>query len=118
MHFEHLSTLDLYSRGHEYDSEGVETCHPKITFYVIILLCLTDMLYCIHIDKHIGMTNNELKHQFTIHPVFLVYIKWNSLHTLYFQLTSLFSPHVGQAFKNSNFTASICYMHLSFRISV
>jgi len=33
----------------------------KITFYVIKLMCLTDTLYFICIDKHIGMTNVKKK---------------------------------------------------------
>jgi len=43
-----LLTLDLYFRGPEDDSERVETCRPKIAFYVIKLLYLTDTLYFIH----------------------------------------------------------------------
>jgi hypothetical protein len=34
-----LLTLDLYFRGPEDDSKRVETCRPKIAFYVIKLLC-------------------------------------------------------------------------------
>jgi len=34
-----LLTLDLYFKGPEDDSERVETCRPKIEFYVIRLLC-------------------------------------------------------------------------------
>jgi len=53
-----LLTLDLYFRGPEYDSERVETCRPKIAFYVMKLyVFLTDTLYSICIDKHIGTTN-------------------------------------------------------------
>ena len=61
-------------RGPEDDSERVETCRPKITFYVIKLLCLTDMLYYICIDKHIGMTNikkNVLFHSQFVHAAFM-----------------------------------------------
>ena len=37
----HISvTLALYFRGHEDDSERVETCRPKIAFYVIKLVCV------------------------------------------------------------------------------
>jgi len=39
-----LLTLDLYFGGPEDDSKRVETCRPKIIFYVIKLLCLTDTL--------------------------------------------------------------------------
>ena len=41
-----LLALDLYSRGPEDDSERVETCRPKLAFYVEKLLCfLIDTLY-------------------------------------------------------------------------
>ena len=53
-----LLTLDLLFRGPEDDSERVETCRPKISFYVTkLFVFLTDTLFFICIDKHIGMTN-------------------------------------------------------------
>jgi hypothetical protein len=43
-----LLTLDLYFGGPDDDSKRVETCSPKIIFYVIKLLCLIDTLYYIY----------------------------------------------------------------------
>ena len=52
-------------RGPEDDSEGVETCRPKITFYVIKTVVF-DALYFICIDEHIGMTNIKFQVSVTI----------------------------------------------------
>jgi len=39
----------------------VETCRPKIVFYVINCCVLTDILYFV-LDKHVRMTDIKNKH--------------------------------------------------------
>jgi len=56
-----MSRVNLYLRGPEDDSEIVETCRPKIAFYVINLLCfLTDTLYFACTDELFRMTNVKI----------------------------------------------------------
>jgi len=58
-----LLTLDLYFREPEGDSKRVETCYPKIIFYVIKTVVF-DTLDCICLSDSFKETSDELKVEF------------------------------------------------------
>ena len=88
MHYGHLLTLYLYFRGPEDESEGVETCRLKITFYVIktVVFDWFFVLYTIYTINCILYT------LYTIHCILLYYILY-TLYTIYYTLHTLYTTY-------------------------